>query len=265
MHIQWNKEWTTPALVGVGSFVAGIGAGALGYRTWLNRQIASVFEDVEEGHYDSDVYIFNTQREAEDLERFSVPDSTDLDIEEDLPEAEESCEIETNDPVEELDEGLIERFVDGVNRDIGHAEKEASEEHPFLINVFDNVPDWDQEAEDANRTTDAPYILHEDEFFADEKGYHQSAITYYVGDEILADENNVPIYNFESVTGPLLFGRGSHDPNCVYIRNDKTKAEWEITRHPGHYQIEIMGLHAEEEAEEDEIKHSQRIPRFRME
>lgn len=102
--------------------------------------------------------------------------------------------------------------------------------------------DWNSELEMMSRSTTAPYILHKDEFYAEEKGYTQNTLTYYAGDEIMADEEEAPIYNHEKVTGPLKFGHGSGDQNVVYIRNDRLKAEYEILLDSGLYSEEVLGL-----------------------
>jgi hypothetical protein len=128
---------------------------------------------------------------------------------------------------------------------------------PAVVNIFAiDDPDWDYEAELNTRSGAAPYILHKDEFLNDEMGYHQTTVTYYEGDDILADESDTPVYNYTQLMGPLNWGHGSGDANVVYIRNEKNRQEWEVLLHRGHFSIEVLGNEYEKELAADEMKHS---------
>lgn len=105
--------------------------------------------------------------------------------------------------------------------------------------------DWDWDKELAERSERHPYILHVDEFYANEKDYTQTTLTYFSGDDILIDQDEVPIYSHTKTTGPLLFGHGSKDPNVVYIRNDKYQSEYEVLYDPDSYAHFILGLEME--------------------
>jgi hypothetical protein len=76
-------------------------------------------------------------------------------------------------------------------------------------------------------------------------GYTQTTLTFYSGDNILADEQDSPVYNYESVVGNLRFGHGSNDSNVVYIRNEKLEAEYEVLLFDGSFEIEVLGYVAE--------------------
>lgn len=119
--------------------------------------------------------------------------------------------------------------------------------------------EWNYEEEIASRTEDFPYVLHRDEFYGDgeEPEYTQSTLTYYVGDDILTNQEDVPIYSSEDTIGPLMFGHGSEDPNVFYVRNDRLKAEYEVLRDSGSYSVDILGLDEDDyETVELELKHS---------
>jgi len=121
------------------------------------------------------------------------------------------------------------------------------------VNVFDRTPDvWDEEVELAHRTknTSTPYILHADEYILNERDYKQETVTYYEGDDIMADEVETPIYNHEKSMGELRFGHGSLDENVVYIRNDALRREWEVLRHHGRFEIEVLGHDVEDQYSE---------------
>lgn len=118
---------------------------------------------------------------------------------------------------------------------------------------------WDYDEEIKKRNPLAPYVLHKDEFFAEEmstENYLQLTYTYYAGDDILVDEDDKPIYNKDAVVGELKFGHGSGDPNCVYVRNMTRDCEYEVLYDPGLYSIEVLGLEMENNERALDLKHS---------
>lgn len=117
-------------------------------------------------------------------------------------------------------------------------------------NIFQNPPEvdtteeWDYEAEVRNRTEEAPYIITDEEFFQNEKEYEQFNLTYFEGDDVVADQADVPMENSDKILGEsnLRFGYGSKDHNTVYVRNDSLEAEYEIVRSTGKYSEEVAGF-----------------------
>lgn len=142
---------------------------------------------------------------------------------------------------------------------------EVEVDEPESVHVFvnDNT-DWDDDVERSQRTKEEPYIIHQEEFVADDMGYHQETLTYYAGDDIMADVEDTPIYNYQGLMGELRFGHGSKDPGVVYIRNETLHMEWEILHHEGTFEQEVLGLKADTEADE-ELQHSHQVPKFRQE
>lgn len=130
--------------------------------------------------------------------------------------------------------------------------------------LVDPDVDWNQEEEEQGRSPDAPYVIHREEYYAGSSGFNQTCLEYFASDSMLCDENRVPIYNAEKVIGKLEFGRGSGDSDVVYIRNEALKAEYEVTRNRGSYQTEVLGVDYEEGMEERDLKHSNPVPKFRM-
>lgn len=136
--------------------------------------------------------------------------------------------------------------------------------HPIEIvaqNIFaKNDDDWNQEEEEQTRTIDKPYIVTKEEFWNEERreeGYSQTTLTYYAGDDIMADQEEKPIYNYDAVVGPLRFGHGADDVSTFYVRNDKLKAEYEILRDSGSYEEQVLGLLNEPEPDETKgLRHS---------
>lgn len=128
--------------------------------------------------------------------------------------------------------------------------------------------DWDYDDEVKRRNPLQPYVIHRDEFFAEQMGvenYIQSQLTFYEGDEVLIDEDSKPMYNHEMIIGPLQWGHGSDDPNVFYARNMARQMEYEIIRDPGHYRVEVLGLEMEHQTTEREERKQARQRKFRQE
>ena len=119
------------------------------------------------------------------------------------------------------------------------------------------------EKELASRTKDKPHMIHQDEFFSEESGYVQSQCTYYVGDDILVDDREVPIAKHETIVGEFIFGHGTPDKNVVYVRNDVLQGEYEILKHEGFYSIEVLGYDQESQVDEEAAKPN--VRKFREE
>lgn len=160
---------------------------------------------------------------------------------------------------EDLEVIVVENILDKQNDNIEWfgEETKTSPEEPIVINVFKSNDDqWDYEAELAIRSSDAPYVIHRDEYIQDEMSFDQTTVTYYVGDDIMCDQKDVPMYGYSSFTGPLKFGHGSGDPDIVYIRNEKLQTEWEVLLHTGSYEIEVLGHDFESRYSKENIAHS---------
>lgn len=125
-----------------------------------------------------------------------------------------------------------------------------------------NNDDWNYDSELEHRSENAPFVIHRDEFYGDEEDYTQCTVTYYASDNILVDEDDTPIYNHDSIIGPLLFGHGSGDQNIFYVRNDKRNTEYEVVHDPGFYSVEVLGLDVDD-VKSNELKHSSGLRKFR--
>lgn len=160
---------------------------------------------------------------------------------------------------------ILESEKDSEKLEWVEPEEVEEEEAAPVVNIFADAEaeeDWDMEAELAVRNGEDPHMIHVEEFMNDELGFHQSTLTYYEGDNILTDEKDVPIYNYSSVVGTLVFGHGSKDANIVYVRNPRLRAEYEILRDTGYYEHEVLGIDIASEFTRRDLKHSS-DPRFR--
>jgi hypothetical protein len=140
--------------------------------------------------------------------------------------------------------------------------REAARHHTF------DTPndDWDYEGELNARSKKEIYIIHRDEYVRDEMGYHQSTIEFFTQDAVMTDALQHPIYNYSDFVGSEAldqFGHGSGDANVVYVRNEREKAEFEVLRNEGSYEIEVLGLEVEGEYSDQDIKHSKH-PTYRF-
>lgn len=211
-------------------------------------------------------YVLGKKREKTG-ELYELP-SPDMDLtEEDLAEIQEPVVIEES--TVSRDEDLEQKGADFVQQIIEQNHYASPEEGPSPReqNVFKEFasegPDWNWEHENEIRKADGPYVLHEDEFHAREKGYNQSTLTYYAGDDVMVDPEDQPITRYPMVIGELMFGHGSSDGSVFFVRNDKLRGEYEIIRHPGKYAIEVLNIHHSDDDEAEDIRHSSRPGKFR--
>lgn len=93
-----------------------------------------------------------------------------------------------------------------------------------------------------------PHIIPNTHFWEGEDGYNQVVLTYYEGDNTLADERDDILDAPDSVVGManLKFGHMSADENVVYVRNTRLGTDYEICRSFGKYSVEVGGEPADE-------------------
>jgi hypothetical protein len=123
-------------------------------------------------------------------------------------------------------------------------------------NIFDKdepqLSDWEKELllrsdlQNANK----PYILSTYEFYTgpDKDDYENITITYFAGDDTLADDAEHIVSDVENMIGRAnltKFGLGSDDPNVLYVRNEDRKVDWEISLDPRGYADVVVGLQGE--------------------
>jgi hypothetical protein len=240
------RKWVVPTIVGISSFAAGIGVG-LGFAKRQQMKIRANGETSKIEEVESQITQLSFMFEETDRRFDSLIQQGNRVVRE----------------MKEHAQTFAEKYMEEVTA--------SRDEHPSSLPtrlevVGDNIfearvnDDWDWEEELANRSPNAPYILHREEFFANEMELEQTTITYYKGDDVLCDEKDVPIYSPEKVVGRLEFGRGSQDPNVVYIRNEELGAEWEVLLDHGYYAVEVLGGQIEDSMKD--IKHS--IRKFKL-
>lgn len=139
-------------------------------------------------------------------------------------------------------------------------EKPVSWDHP----KEDEAEEEEQpEAPIVDDRTDAIYLISTEEFLSGKEEYDKITLTYYEGDNVLADERDgtVPaptdVVGFQALKS---FGREPKDPNVVYVRNNKVSCDFEILRSEGSYlEIVLAGGMAKEPKIRVEPKQKKRV------
>ena len=273
MKLYFKPEWRIPTAVGVTSFVAGTAAGVLGLKFKQKRDDEKMMADLREVVTPIDINQMkldfkNAQQEVEtNPGRFIIPQDAwkhDPKAYVEMPENgvyHKLDDVELKDVSMDLEPGLAGGRIVGVD---------GFEWPPHLPEPEDVVypPEESEDDEEAAprpvRTKELPYVISQDEFFAGESGLKQGTLEYFTADDIVCDEDQVIVYNYSEILGDLPFGQMSGDSNVVYIRNEKTKGEWEVVRRPDEsYQETVLAIRQEEELNEDELRHSNRVLKFR--
>ena len=73
-----------------------------------------------------------------------------------------------------------------------------------------------------------PYVISTDEYAAMD-GYEASTLTYF-RDGILADENYDMITDIEDTVGDALERLEQYGEDCVYVRNERLRVDYEVLR-----------------------------------
>lgn len=102
----------------------------------------------------------------------------------------------------------------------------------------DNVMEWPRDPEE-------PYVITFEEFQTENPQWDKLSITYYEYDNTLVDEREEQIDDIEGCIGVnnlLHFGKGTTDPDMLYIRHEKREADIEVTRDERGYVEAVMGI-----------------------
>ena len=242
-----------PLLIAAGTFLAGVG---IGY--FLGKKFARPKYEVHT--VQKNPLNFKKMREEAGLTEEDIPDQSFEEI------RKQAVESEGDDPAARM-------YIQMTREETIEVESEEvvvlGEDRIVHSQFEDGTEDiWNYAEEEQHRSETRPYVLSAAEFRDDEKDYSQLTLTYYEGDRTLSDEDDEIVPNHSMVIGPLLFGHGSGDPNVYYVRNDRLKAEYEVLRHPGKYEVELAGLQEENEQARQfvrDIKRQRGQQRFRPE
>lgn len=126
-------------------------------------------------------------------------------------------------------------------------------------NVFETaVEEYDLDDELEKKNQGSPYIVEAEYFLENPDDYSTSTLTYYVDDDVVADDADQAMTASEEQRvlgkGNLRFGRGSGDPNVVYVCNDRLRCIAEVVRDDGSFKVKVLGY-----PESDSLEHSDRV------
>lgn len=276
-----NPRTVAYIVIGV-SMAAGAGLGYLGYRL-MKKKLEKEFEDRLDTEIDSmrDFYI-RRYKGAE----YSTPQSAAEALgtpTEEVEGAEAAAQMLENYKGIQLVDGQKEAasqqvaydnvkvvkdtVLKGVSITPNGAEVEIEEKDIVVQrNVFvEGRPlvneDWDAEAEEANRNPERPYVISHDEFMENSYEHSQTTLTYFEGDDVLAESDDSVVFEVEAVVGMDnlgRFGHGSRSPNVVYIRNERTESDYEVVKTDGSYsEIAHGGLrHSDQHSRRHSLRQS---------
>jgi len=135
-----------------------------------------------------------------------------------------------------------------------------------VFDVADEIPAWDQEAEEKKRQSkpgDVPYVISHEEMETTREQYGTSVtvLTYYEVDDVLASDDDTVLDQDDYVDSINLarFGEGSNDPNCVYIVNPEKQAIFEVYKIAQSYAQVVHGF---DPPDDEGLQHSDRRPRW---
>lgn len=119
---------------------------------------------------------------------------------------------------------------------------------PETISVFDlKEPSPEDLGKEINRSF--PYIIDIDEWALTEQQYAKNTLTYYEGSKTLADEKESILPNMKYLIGEDAvkhFGHDSDNPQTVFVRNDKLKADFEVILDVRTYNEAVFGIDPED-------------------
>jgi uncharacterized protein YneF (UPF0154 family) len=126
-------------------------------------------------------------------------------------------------------------------------EKSVQEDRNIFKGVVKMVTTDTRKYEDyvAARNADEPYVISSDEFMNNEMNLRQETLTYYAGDDVLADSRDEQVEDVNRLVGEnnlQRFGQWSNDPRVVYVRNERVRIEFEIILSEGNFSEEVLGF-----------------------
>lgn len=84
------------------------------------------------------------------------------------------------------------------------------------------------------RQVTEPYVMSQEQFQEEMPEFDKISLWYYVVDETVADEDDTVIEDIDGVLGGdslSTFGdEDNEDPDVIYVRNEKLRIDYEITR-----------------------------------
>lgn len=254
---------TKSVVIGVGLFAAGAGAGYLVSNFIVKKKVEALItkeiEDFKESYAPfNKTGIYATPESAVDalipLDENIVAIAKEAG---DILKAEGYTEVEDDTLEESFDKGLEPEIVthnvwDDHGDDV--ADEEFEEAKLKAAEVVEVEESTDDEGEDVvpedemifPRDADHPYIISTHQFMHD--GMHaddKEELLYFEADETLVDDNEHIVPDVEYIVGNANlhnFGKGSGNKNTLYVRNEKTGVDYEISRDKRAFTEVVLGI-----------------------
>lgn len=126
-------------------------------------------------------------------------------------------------------------------------------EMELYLSSFEHPMDDDEEPESSfpfehkveNEEGKEPYAINFEDFYRNGSGFDQSYLMYYEEDEVLCDESESIVEESDKVLGEGWYGRfgdNEDDPDTIYIRNERMKTDYEVSRIKNAYSRVVMGM-----------------------
>lgn len=114
------------------------------------------------------------------------------------------------------------------------AETEQTRKGTSTMRAYSDIIKSSNYSSPVTNEPDLPYVI-TPEAYMEPNGYDKLACNYYNND-VLTDENDEPV-EIEEIMGShdMLDRMGEYETDTLYIRNDKTEADYEITQIDGAY------------------------------
>ncbi len=112
---------------------------------------------------------------------------------------------------------------------------------------YSNLDDGKKKNEEDETVVDRTYVIPPDEYGVG--SYTTISLTYY-SDEILADDEDERVENIEDTVGEDFAEHfGDYEKDCVHIRNDRRRCDYEICRDNRTFAA-VAGVYADDDTED---------------
>jgi hypothetical protein len=230
-------------------FTAGVGVGALVAYIILNRRANTEYLGTYEETFEDDLPQIQDDTDEDNTPGECIIRGIKEGVEETAAVRSEDNKVRAL-PKDRYKK-LVRRYdtLYNKNDDVDPAELERPEEDDAEEEQreFQKIS---QDYYNHNRDNVKPYVITTEEFAEDMNHFDKLTIYYYEDDQTLADENEEMIEDVASVVGDEAlneFGRGSDDPEIVYVRNEKMEIDYEVIRLSKSYKDTVGGFTEDEE------------------
>lgn len=272
-RVSWlvQNPKTVALIAGLGGLALGVSAGVFLTRKRLSEKYQQIADEQVASVKEQYAVIRKEEKSLEELAA-AYPDeekAADQSIAEKIISDEGYTQYKnvptiTDTSSEKMESVTVDRIVTE-RRQIAQAIEVKETELTHHNNVFESDDpetyfDWHEELERRKKKPLIPFVITKEEFDNNETDFDQSTLTYFDGDDVLADDQNSPVDNLDSVIGYenlLRFGHASGDRNVVYVRNAKLKLDFEVLKSEGKFAKEVLGY-------DDELRHEHKRPMRKM-